>query len=311
MYLLLILGCLLLILITVFLYFFFIAFVRKNIVNSQTIDYNLEDSLKKYKNVIDKGYEFINNKPHRRVFTTSFDGLKLSARYYNQNSDKTILLFHGYRSNAAHDFSCAVEMYYNKGFNILLVDQRSHSKSEGKLITFGVKEQHDVSSWLQYLISSFGEKNFIISGISMGATTVLLALQNNLPSSVKGCIADCGFTSPKEIITKVAKDAFHINATYILPILNIFCKIFGKFSIFEDTTENAVKNSKIPILLLHGENDSFVPCEMSVKTKDAAGDICTIFTVPNADHGMSYLVDTLGVNNQIDLFINSLNFNCN
>ena len=306
MYILLILGCLILILLTVFIYFFFIAFVRKNIVNSQVIDYDFEKSLKEYKQVIDKGYEFINNKPHRRVYTTSYDGLRLSARYYNQNSDKTILLFHGYRSNAAHDFSCAVEMYYNKGFNILLVDQRSHSKSEGKLITFGVKEKFDVSSWLEFLISSFGQKNFIISGISMGATTVLLALQNNLPTCVKGVIADCGFTSPKEIIIKVAKDSFHINATYLLPILDVFCKVFGKFSILNESTETAVKNSKIPILLLHGESDSFVPCEMSQKTKQAAGEISTIYTVPNADHGMSYLVDTLGVENQIDAFLSKL-----
>lgn len=306
MYLILIFGCFFLFFITVLLYFFFIAFVRKNSVNSEIIDYNIEQNLKKYETVINKGYEFINTKPHRRVFTTSFDGLRLSARYYNNNSNKTILLFHGYRSSAAHDFSCAVEMYYKKGFNILLVDQRSHSKSEGKLITFGVKERYDVSTWLDFLISSYGEKKFILSGISMGATTVLLSLQNKLPKSVKGVIADCGYTSPKEIINKVAKDAFHINATYILPILNVFCKLFGKFSILDVSTEKAVKNSKIPILLIHGEADSFVPCEMSKKTYEAAGDICTIFTVPNAEHGLSYLVDTVRVEKQLDLFLKTL-----
>lgn len=302
MILLYILSIILLLLIAVIFYFFSLAFVRKNNDDVDDLNSKSNDFLKPYLDVLKIGMDFIDNTEHKIYETVSFDGLKLSARYYNQNSEKTILLFHGYRSSAKHDFSCAVKMYYESGFNVLLVDQRSHGLSEGKLITFGVKESRDVISWLEFLNAKFPTEKIVISGLSMGATTVLLSLNYRLPKNVKCVVADCGFTSPVDIIKKVAKQAFKIDATIYIPILNFLCKIFGKFSITNVSTVDAVKNSEIPILLIHGKNDNFVPCEMSEKTFEAAKDKAKLITVDHADHGLSFLVDTKYVVEQINLF---------
>jgi len=173
-----------------------------------------------------EGMKFIDRTPHDYVFTKSFDGLKLAARYYkNNDSDRTIILVHGYRSVARRDFACVVEIYYNLGFNILLVDQRCSGRSEGKIITFGIKESRDVVSWLDFLTTQYGEKDFYLDGISMGATTVLLATRFEL-KNVKGIIADCGFTSPAEIIGIVAKRKFKISEKLAVPALNFLSKIF-------------------------------------------------------------------------------------
>ncbi len=139
----------------VVIYFFNLAFARKFSVSATDLDENLGKELAPFADVIGKGREFIKQTPHEWCYTTSFDGLKLAARYYDNNSTCTILLFHGYRSSAAHDFSCAVEMYYKMGFNILMPDQRAHGKSEGKYITFGVNESRDVLSWLEFLNKKF------------------------------------------------------------------------------------------------------------------------------------------------------------
>lgn len=272
-------------------YFFNLAFVRKN--NPKVDDYSSEQNafLKPYNELIKMGTIFLKDTEHKHFETVSFDGLKLSARYYDNKSDKTILLFHGYRSSAKHDFSCAVKMYFENGFNILLVDQRSHGKSEGKLITFGVKESRDVVTWTEYINAKFSPKEIVISGISMGATTVMLSLKYDLPSNVKCVVADCGFTSPVDIIKLVAKRNFKINASFFIPILDFMCKLFGKFSIQNVSTIDAVKNSKIPVLLIHGKSDDFVPCEMSEQTHNASKNNTKIVLVEGAGHGISFLVD--------------------
>ncbi len=295
---------LVILLVAVIFYFFSLAFVRKNNDDVDDLSSQRNDFLKPYFDIIKSGYDFIDNTEHKRYETISFDGLKLSARYYNQNSEKTILLFHGYRSSAKHDFSCAVKMYYESGFNVLLIDQRSHGMSEGKLITFGVKESRDVISWLDFLNAKFSPKKIVLSGLSMGATTVLLSLKYKMPENVKCVVADCGFTSPVDIIKKVAKQVFKINATLYIPILNFLCKIFGNFSITNISTVDTVKNTDLPILLIHGKKDNFVPCEMSETTYEAAKSHAKLVTVENADHGLSFLVDTKYVIEQINLFFN-------
>lgn len=288
----------------VVLYFFNLAFVRKDNTDIENLDSKHNSFLTPYTEILNTGMEFIKNTEHTRYETVSFDGLKLSSRYYDRNSEKTIILFHGYRSSAAHDFSCAVEMYYNMGFNILLVDQRSHGLSEGKLITFGVKESKDVITWIDFLNAKFSPKKIVLSGLSMGATTVLLALKYEMPQNVKCVIADCGFTSPVDIIKKVARQGFKIDASFYIPIMDFMCKIFGKFSIKNVSTVDTIKNTNMPIMLIHGTNDNFVPCEMSKTAFKSANENSKLVLVDGADHGISFLVDTKRVVEELKEFLN-------
>ena len=249
------------------------------------------------------GIEYINTQPHTWLYITSFDGLKLAARYYNNNSDKTIILVHGYRSTSTRDFSTAVKMYMNFGFNVLLCDQRCSGRSEGRIITFGVKEHRDVLSWVDLIKNKYNTENIVLDGISMGATTVLLASEK-APKCVKRIVADCGFTSPVEIIKYVGKKYFKLNATLILPILNLLCLIFGRFSIYNISTIDSLKNSDIPVLFVHGAADDFVPCEMSQRTYDSIIERARIIIVEGAGHGLSYFVDTERVENELKSFLN-------
>ena len=268
------------------------------------MDSTLSDALRPYEAIIEKGNKYIENTPHKWYYTMSFDGVKLAGSYYDNNSECTIFLFHGYRSSAAHDFACAVEMYMDMGFNVFLADQRAHGKSEGKLITFGVKESRDVISWVEFINAKHSPKQVIISGISMGATTVLLSLNYKLPQNVRGVIADCGFTSPADIIEKVGKDSFHINARFFIPFLDLACKFIGGFSIRNISTVEAVKKTDLPILFIHGGSDNFVPCEMSELAFKECKENCRIFISQDAGHGMSFLVDTDLVLNTLKEFLN-------
>lgn len=296
---------LILIFIGIYSYFFILAFVKQNVGDADDVNSPLNKPLQDYKEIIKEGIEYIKTTPHKWVEVISFDGLKLKARYYDNNADKTIILVHGYRSTSARDFSCAVRMYSAFGFNILLCDQRCSGRSEGKIITFGVKESRDIVSWVDFLNNKFSPKSIILSGISMGATTVLLSPLRGLPSNVKGIIADCGFTSPVEIISKVAKQSFKINAKYILPLLDLGCKLFGNFSIYGVSTLESVKKFDKPILFIHGKKDNFVPYEMSVRCFEKCNGNGNLLLSENAGHGTSYLLETKRVETELKKFLNS------
>lgn len=285
------------------LYFFYIAFVGRNADNLENIDDKGNKPLWAYRDFIASGLDYIKTKDCERVYTKSFDGLNLSARYFDNGFKKVIILVHGYRSAAARDFSCAVEMYTRLGFNILLVDQRCLGKSEGRLITFGVKESRDLLSWINLVNEKYSPEKIVLGGMSMGASTVLFANKYDLPDNVVGIIADSGFTSPIEIINKVARQYFKINASVFLPFLNVYCKIFGRFSLYDISTVDAVKNSNLPILFIHGKDDSFVPCEMSISGYEAAKERSEILIIDNADHGMGFLVEPENVFEKLKAFL--------
>ena len=275
------------------------AFVRNNV---RLIDLDSK-SLSQYKEQFENGFKYIDSYKSKRVFTKSHDNLKLAGKYFNNNSNSTIILFHGYRSDGRFDFACAVKYYIDMGLNVLIVDQRASGESEGKLITYGIKERYDVVKWAEFTNRHYAPQNIFLSGISMGASTVMMASNLNLPDNVRGIIADCGFTSTSEIIKKVARESFKINTTLILPLLNIGCKMFGKFSLNEIDTITALSQSNIPIFFIHGKSDGFVPCEMTEKSYQAAKAEKYICLVDDADHGVSFLKDTKNIQKQIAEFV--------
>lgn len=283
------------------LFFFFgVAFIRKDGINFEDVE--TSHYLQPFIERVRPGLDFIDNQHYEEENILSFDGLKLFARYYNNNSDKTIILAHGYRSNGKHDFSGALKFYYDYGFNVLLIDQRSHAKSEGKLITFGVKESYDVRDWAEFLNKKYHPKAIVLSGVSMGASTVLFALGRGLPENVRCVIADCGFTSPEAIIKKVGHERFKINASIYIPFLNTLTHIFGRFSLYENTVK-ILANNKIPVAFIHGEKDGFVPIEMSREAFNASGKYGKAIFVKDADHGLSYLIEPERVTNEICSFL--------
>lgn len=231
--------------------------------------------------------------PFEEVCVTSFDGLKLAGRYYHLNDHAPLIIFfHGYRCSGLRDGN-GIFLYTRKhGFNVLLVDQRAHGKSEGTTITFGIKGRYDCKSWVDYAIERFGkEQKIYLSGLSMGGATVLMASDIGLPENVIGILADCPYSSPKAILCSVIKQmGFPVKLTYHMAKLS--AKWIGRFDIEEASAIEAIRKSQIPILILHGDADDFVPCHMSIDCQAAGKDNVRLKLIKGAAHGMSHCVDT-------------------
>lgn len=222
----------------------------------------------------------------------SHDGLKLAGKYYHRKDGAPLVIFlHGYRCCAARDGN-GIFLYSKKmNYNILMVDQRVHGKSEGKTITFGIKERYDCLEWINWALQRFGEnQKILIAGLSMGAATVLMTADMNLPEQVKGIMADCPYSSPKAIIRKVIKEMkYPVDITYWLA--KTVAKWIGKFDLEETSAVEAVKRCKLPILIIHGDDDRFVPCSMSKECQLANTEYVELVIIEGAGHGLSNCVD--------------------
>ncbi|MBQ8269204.1 MAG: alpha/beta fold hydrolase [Clostridia bacterium] len=228
--------------------------------------------------------------PYERVFIRSGDGLRLSARFYEgEEGAPVVIFFHGYRSNAIHDGCGLHAVARSLGYRILLCDQRAHGESEGRCLTFGVKERLDAKCWAEYAAERFPDAPIFLSGISMGAATVLMAASLPMPRTVVGVLADCPYSSPREIIMKVVGE-MGLPPRLMYPLIRLGALLYGGFDPNETDAVRSVRMKTPPLLIVHGTADGFVPSEMSSKIDAAAVGEHTLVLVDGADHGKSFTV---------------------
>lgn len=259
-----------------------------------------------YRKEMSRIYHQLADRPCQYVSITSYDGLTLSGRYYHVKDGAPLDIgFHGYRSSPMTDFSGGSELSFEMEHNLLLVDQRAHGKSEGRTIAFGVQERQDLLKWVNYAVERFGaDVKILLYGVSMGGATVLMASELPLPPNVKGIVADCPFASPIDVILHVGKD-MPVPDWLIRPFAILGAKIFGGFDLTEADARESVRHTTVPILIIHGEADHYVPCELS----DIAAsnpDMVTRYTFPEADHGICYLVDTPRYKKIVSAFVRNV-----
>lgn len=228
----------------------------------------------------------------QEVSVESFDGLRLVGQWVPaENPIGTIILFHGYHSHYLSDFGGILPRYHSWGLNLLLVRHRGHGNSEGKYITFGVRERLDVLKWVEFHNKTHGMDNVYLGGLSMGASTVKFAAGEVLPENVRGITADCGFTSPAEILALVAGKMFPFPGQILLPFVDVYTRLLAGFSVWECNSRKTLARSKTPVLFIHGKADDFVPCYMSEEGFAACASEKELYLVEGAGHGMGYMMD--------------------
>ena len=285
-------------------YAYYVAFRR----SKKSIQLSLPDNDegKRVAEILDGLISDLKSKDFEPVEITSYDGLKLFGRYYHLADGAPVeILVHGYRGNAIRDFCGGCKLAMDAGHNVLLIDQRAHGNSQGKTICFGIKEKYDVQSWANYVVDRFGKDvKIILAGVSMGAATVMETLSLDLPDNVVGVIADCGYSSTEEIIRKVCKE-MKFPPKITMPFVKLGAVIYGRLKI-EGGALDAAKKACKPLLIIHGEEDDFVPCGMAKKIYDACASEKYILTVPKASHGLSYIVDRTSYEKQVAEFLSKI-----
>ena len=243
--------------------------------------------------------------PCERVCITSRDGLRLRGRLYLRGGpDAPVdICFHGWRATGLRDFSGGGLYLLGEGHNVLLADQRAQGNSEGRTMTFGVMERWDCLDWLAYIQTRPELQGPVTAyGVSMGAATVLLASALPLPGKVRCIIADSPYSSPEAILGKVSRD-MGLPEKPALALLRGGAALFGGFRFAGISCAEAVKHTQVPILLIHGEEDRFVPPEMSREIAAANPKMVRLVTFPEAGHGLSYLTDRERYTRELQAFL--------
>ena len=237
----------------------------------------------------------------------SRDGLKLCGSYLEAPDAKAcMLLCHGYRSRGGLDFALVLRTLYEHGCSVLVIDQRAHGRSEGKYIAYGVLERYDCQQWAWFLHAKLGGRvPIFLEGMSMGASTVMMAAELALPPSVVGIIADCGYNSPWEELRHCIKYRYHLPVFPVLPLTELMCRLVAGYSLKGASAAASLANSPLPLLIIHGMDDDFVPATMTAENYAAAAGEKRQILVPGARHALSYLVDRERLEKELMDFIDS------
>ena len=182
-------------------------------------------------------------------------------------------------------------LYEQLGLNILLIDERSHGKSEGKHITYGICERFDICRWAKLMAKEHPDSSIFIYGVSMGAAAVLMTPSTDLPENVVGLIGDCGFTSPDDIFRSVAKSSFRLSGFPFVDIAELYAKAFAHFDFSACSAREALSKTDIPVLFFHGTADDFVPAYMSRENYEACSSEKKLVLIEGAFHATSYYID--------------------
>ncbi len=242
----------------------------------------------------------VESRPHQEVTIKNRDGMTLVGHWFErENAKRVVILFHGWRSSWSTDFAPAIPFFEEEGCNLLLVEQRSHGKSDGEYIGFGVYERFDCLDWIEYAATRANGLPVYLCGISMGASTVLMAAGLGIPPCVHGIIADCGFTSPRAIWAHVIKKNAKIGEKLSYPLANYFISKKAGYRGEDASTLDAMKVCRVPVLFVHGDADGFVPVSMTEQNYEACSADKTLLIVKGADHGTSYLVDPESYQNHV------------
>lgn len=239
--------------------------------------------------------EWIERSISDNVCIQSDDGLKLHASLINvENAKGVVIIFHGYRSFGARDFCQQIPMLHEAGYNIMLVDQRSHGKSEGKYIYYGTKEYKDALLWRKKASELYGnEISIAFFGLSMGAATVLMAsgeISAN-DKQVKCVIADCPFYDTYGIIKHVLWKYNKIYPQPIIHFVKFWCRFLADFNMNAPSCVNMASKSSLPILIFHGKEDKFVPTSCSVRIAEELGERVKLVLIDKARHAEAVYYD--------------------
>ncbi len=223
---------------------------------------------------------------------TSFDGLKLAAKIIRarENNGRLAIIQHGYRTDY-RVMQPYAQMFYERGYDVLLPSARAHGDSEGEYIGMAWLDRFDVLRWIDKVNELYsGKANIVLFGVSMGGSAVAAACGMSPPLNVKCVIDDCGFSSVSD-----EYDAFFADkpvlGKILRPSLDAAMRLKLGYSIGDADITELVKNASVPALFVHGTKDGFVPYSLGRKLCSAYAADKEFLSVDGAEHARCYAFD--------------------
>lgn len=230
---------------------------------------------------------WIEGSSSENFYLQSFDDTFLHATAVIGHPEKWVIIQHKYRSNGKN-MSYIGERYHKMGFSVLLVDARGHGESQGDYIGMGWHDRLDILTWIHYLSDHYSCRSILLCGFSMGASTMIFTGGEELPTNVKGIIADSGYSSIKDVLRHQLSRLYHLPSFPILRLASFVTRRRAGYSLMRDGDGvKQMKNCRIPVLFIHSEGDVDVPLSMMEKLYDAGSAPREKLVVEGSSHCMA------------------------
>lgn len=219
------------------------------------------------------------------IFLLTKDNVKVHALLCRakKNSRKYIIMCHGYKGRA-QDLGFQAYNFRNMGYNVLSVDARASGKTQGKFIGMGYIDKSDLKGYINFVLARDPQAQIVLYGISMGASEVMMAAGEQLPQNVKAVVEDSGFTSVWDILGYQLKETMRLPVQPILFLGSLYAKLRTGLDFKRASAAEAVKNTSLPILFIHGTKDKSVPFEMFGELYESCNSEKEAYVVEGADH---------------------------
>lgn len=218
---------------------------------------------------------------------TSRDGLELHALYLpREDSHKYAVICHGYGSVPQFGGRFAAK-FYEMGYSVLAPAARAHELSGGRYASMGWLERRDIVDWVNTLVEQNPRAEVVLFGVSMGGATVMMtAGEADLSPNVKCVIEDCGYSSVWDEFAGQLKELFGLPTFPVLDAASLVTQVRAGFGFKEASAVEQLKKTSLPMLFIHGEEDTFVPYAMlDVVYEACASPDKEKLSVPGAAHG--------------------------
>lgn len=236
---------------------------------------------------------------------TSHDGLKLHGLYLpREDSHKYAVICHGYGSAPQFGGRFAAK-FYEMGYHVLAPAARAHERSEGEYVSMGWLERRDIVAWVDTLVEQDPRAEIVLFGVSMGGATVMMtAGEADLSPNVKCVVEDCGYSSVWDEFAAQLKEQFGLPTFPVLNAASLVTQVRAGWNFKEASAVEQLKKAKLPMLFIHGEEDTFVPYAMlDVVYEACASPEKEKFSVPGAGHGEASWEDPEGYWDTVERFL--------
>ena len=226
--------------------------------------------------------------PFDEISLVSNDGLILRADMLRgSGTGKTVIFFHGYKSEPACDFAAMYDFYKSLGCDLIYVHMRAHGKSDGTYIGFGALDRYDVVQWTNKAAELFPDNDIYLHGMSMGAASILQSADLDLNKNVRGIIADCGY-SDNTVFRNLVGKLYHL-PTMFVDVFEYVNLLKAGYGFKEASSVRSVSVTEIPLLYICGDCDRYVPKDMALSIFNACKSEKKLLLVPGAGHAASYM----------------------
>lgn len=247
------------------------------------------------------------NVKHSTIFLETADGITLSNWYMQHDINDstkpkgTVIMFHGHGSSKSGMISEA-EAFYQLGYNVFMADFRAHGESSGSTCTIGYYESRDVKAVYDY-VAGKGEKNIVLWGVSLGASTIIKAIHDNNGVNPAKVILEMPFGSLYSAVKGTMRNN-HIPEQPAALLLTFWGGVEHGFWAFGFKPQDYALNIKCPVLLQRGENDIRVTEEETQAIyKNIASANKTLVEYADCGHQSLYKKDSVKWVNIVSSFL--------